>query len=172
MHTHAEYSGDSGRVEEIRALHAGMHGHQRACSRLERSPSARSLGLTERGSLAGPGPKLTTGIPESMVLLQGRPVSWRGPIDWPARVCRRRGLSAPFQFREAPVAACAIAGPALIGSRNGTRIPIGRASQSRLLSSCSTSRLLFQPFLINARRAGDCTSLAARLLARPRTVGG
>ena len=49
-----------------------MHSHQRACSRLERSPSARSLGLTERGSLAGPGPKLTTGIRESMVLLQGR----------------------------------------------------------------------------------------------------
>ena len=100
-----------------------MHSHQRACSRLERRPSARSPGLTERGSLAGPGPKLTTGIRESMVLLQGRRVSRRGPIDWAAQVCVWRRLSSLFQFREAPVAACTIAGPALIGLRNGTLIP-------------------------------------------------
>lgn len=42
--------------------------HSHACSRPDCAFGTRSLGLTERGSLAGPGPKLTTFLGASMVL--------------------------------------------------------------------------------------------------------
>lgn len=46
---------------------AEMHNHPLLCSRRKRTLGARSLGLTESGSLAGPGPKLTTCLGTSMV---------------------------------------------------------------------------------------------------------
>lgn len=46
---------------------AEMHNHPLLCSCRERTLGARSLGLTESGSLAGPGPKLTTCLGPSMV---------------------------------------------------------------------------------------------------------
>lgn len=64
-------------------------------SRSDRTPGARSWGLTERGSLAGPGPKLTTCLGALMVQ-QRRRRGQRGEAC-AARVCCRRRPSAFFQ---------------------------------------------------------------------------
>lgn len=90
------------------------------------------LGLTERGSLAGPGPKLTTCLGESMVRGCGPQISQKGSNAWAAQVCRWRGLSTLVQRRAGAPIGRAVPGPALIGSRNRARIPIGRAYQPRL----------------------------------------
>ena len=99
VHASAERSGNSGQGVGIREPRAGMHSHPRACSRPDRPAGARYGGLTERGSLAGPGPKLTTCIRESMVRKRELGVCWKRPIAWAAQVCSRRRLRAFFQRR-------------------------------------------------------------------------
>lgn len=79
VHADAKRLGDSRRGARIRVPHAGMQTHPRACSRLNLTHGARSRGLTECGSLAGPGPKLTTCLGASMVRRLGRRVSQGGP---------------------------------------------------------------------------------------------
>lgn len=83
--------------EEMHSSPRRMLSHSHACSRPDGTFRARSLGLTERGSLAGPGPKLTTCLGASMVLRHAWQVSRREPAARAARVCRWRGPSAFFQ---------------------------------------------------------------------------
>lgn len=75
---------------------AEMHSHSRTCSRPGCAFRARSLGLTERGSLAGPGPKLTTCFGASMVLRRRWQRSGREPAALASRVGRLRQPSAFF----------------------------------------------------------------------------
>lgn len=74
---------------------AEMHSHPRAGSRSARTPGARSWGLTERGSLAGPGPKLTTCLGALMVQQRRRRGQRREACT--ARVCSSHRPSAFFQ---------------------------------------------------------------------------
>lgn len=79
--------GGFGEGRGIRALHAGMHSHQRACSRLESAVLARAPGTYGARQLGRPGSEVDHRYQESMLLLQGRRgVSRRGPIDWAAQV--------------------------------------------------------------------------------------
>lgn len=96
VHACAERLGGSGRGVGIPEPGAEMHRHHagriatraetrhhpRLCSRPGCTLRARSRGLTDRGSLAGPGPKLTTCLGASMVRGYGRQLNRRQPNAW------------------------------------------------------------------------------------------
>lgn len=135
----------------IRAPSSGMHGHPRACSCPDRTPGARSRALTERGSLAGPGPKLTTCVGASMVQRRGTQHSGRGLIARSVRVCGRRRPSAFCQhLAGVPIGPSCRRPGADWFARQGAH-----PHWSCLLAgpgiSCSSSRLLFQPPLRSAQ---------------------
>lgn len=123
---------------------AKMHSHPSTGSRSDHTPGARPWGLTERGSLAGPGPKLTTCVGALMVRQRGRPGQRREACA--ARVCCERR---PSVFSQRP--AGATIGPrssrpcanwfALRGSHPHWSCSTAKAQEQLLLLSCTVSTL-------------------------------
>jgi hypothetical protein len=160
-----------------RLREAGVQIHARTCSRSDRAPGARLQTLTERGSLAGPAPKLTTCLRASMLRRRQRLLGLRGgtvftPTSLADRGASLRRAPAPAFFQHGAGAPLVYrAGPAVIGSQDGARLPIGRDPESRL-GGVAPPCLGFQlPFSINARRSEDCTSPPAWLSALVGVVG-
>lgn len=146
----AERSGTSRRAGRGRGNRGAPCGDAQPQARLlpTGAHSRRALEVTYRARQLGwPGPEidhLHQGV-HGAVRQSVRRVCRRGPIAWAAQVLQPAPAPFSCSAEPAPPLARAVAGLALIGPCKGARIPIGRATQWRLRSCCSSSRLQFQP---------------------------